>query len=147
MTPSKKSYSPVQWFRLVVMSREIAIVNYIIHHDYFHIGIKEQASDALGPGRHNGIRGLVINTSLMEPVELWPCDHQEANWHQQQLLATPEGVHMDWIMGLVTITLMESGAIIHHAYFHIGIEEQLSDALEPGHHYTNWNRSWALLLH
>ena len=27
------------------MSREIAIVNYIIHHDYFHIGIKEQASD------------------------------------------------------------------------------------------------------
>jgi hypothetical protein len=42
-------------------------------------------------------------------------------------------------MGLVTITLMESGAIIHHAYFHIGIEEQLSDALEPGHHYRYLN--------
>ena len=52
------------------MSREIAIVNYIIHHDYFHIGVKAQASDALGPGRHNGIRGLITNTSLMEPVEL-----------------------------------------------------------------------------
>ena len=52
------------------MSREIAIVNYIIHHDYFHIGIKEQASDALGPGRHKGIRGVVPNTSIMEPVEL-----------------------------------------------------------------------------
>ena len=52
------------------MSREIAIVNYIIHHDYFHIGIKEQASDALGPGRYNGIRGLVTNTSIVEPVEL-----------------------------------------------------------------------------
>jgi hypothetical protein len=43
------------------MSREIAIVNYIIHHDYFHIGIKEQASDALGPGRH--------------------CDHQKGDGH------------------------------------------------------------------
>ena len=83
------------------MSREIATVNYIIHHDYFHIGIKEQASDqfpdstaavvnyiiqsayfhfeikeelsdALEPGRRsiNGIRVLVTNTSLMEPVKL-----------------------------------------------------------------------------
>ena len=77
------------------MSREIATVNYIIHNDHFHIGIKEQASDALGPGRHNGIRGLVANTSIVEPVGLCPCDHQEGNGHQQQLLATPEGVHMD----------------------------------------------------
>jgi hypothetical protein len=54
------------------MSREIATVNYIIHHDYFHIGIEEQLSDALEPGRHylNGIRVLVTNTSLMEPMEL-----------------------------------------------------------------------------
>jgi hypothetical protein len=54
------------------MSREIATVNYIIHHDYFHIGIEEQLSDALEPGRRylNGIRVLVTNTSLMEPVKL-----------------------------------------------------------------------------
>jgi hypothetical protein len=78
MTQSKKSYWPV-----VVMSREIATVNYIIHHDYFHIGIEEQLSVAFEPGRRyiNGIRILVTNTSLMEPVKLWSCDHQKGDGH------------------------------------------------------------------
>ena len=65
------------------MTREVASVNYIIHHDYFHIGIEEQLSDALGPGRRyiNGVRVLVTNTSLMEAVELWPRDPQKGDGH------------------------------------------------------------------
>ena len=41
------------------MSREIATVNYIIHHDYFHIGIKEQASDQF-PGSTAAVVNYII---------------------------------------------------------------------------------------